>query len=146
MKTKSFLYIIGLSVVLASCGLFRSSNVSNNYATTTEQIFNLEQGMTLPEVSATLKSEPKDVYANIETKTKIVVYKYRLNYQEVPLKAKNDEQYLRGGQSVYKDEGNLYIVFSSDKNEMLYFITDNGRKMGKRELNEALKIKLNTSK
>jgi hypothetical protein len=29
---------------------------------------------------------------------------------------------------------------------MLYFITDNGRKMGKRELNEALKIKLNTTK
>jgi hypothetical protein len=53
---------------------------------------------------------------------------------------------LRGGQSVYKDEGNLYVVFSSDKNEMLYFITDNGRKMGKRELNEALKIKLNTTK
>jgi hypothetical protein len=146
MKTISFLYIIGLSLVLFSCGLFRSTKVTNNYATTTEQIFNLEQGMTLPEVSTTLKSEPKDVYANIETKTKIVVYKYRLNYQIVPLKAKNDEQYLRGGQSVYKDEGNLYVVFSSDKNEMLYFITDNGRKMGKRELNEALKIKLNTTK
>lgn len=120
------------------------AQVANNYATTTEYITNLKQGMTLDEISKTLNSQPKDVYSNIENKTKIITYKYRLNFQKVPAKAKNDEQYLRGGEPVYKEEGNLYVVLNSDDNKLIYFITDNGRKLGKKELNEALKIKLNS--
>lgn len=131
-----------LMIFLMFVGITKAQ-VTNNYATTTEYITNLKQGMTLDEISKTLNSQPKDVYSNIENKTKIVTYKYRLNYQKVPAKAKNDEQYLRGGQHVYKEEGNLYVVLSSDDNKLLYFITDNGRKLGKKELNEALKIKLN---
>jgi hypothetical protein len=92
MKTISYLYIIGLSVVVTSCGLFRSSNVSNNYATTTEQIFNLEQGMTLPEVSTTLKSEPKDVYSNIETKTMNQTIRNVQNTMEQTLKKWTNKQ------------------------------------------------------
>ena len=64
----------------------------------------------------------------------------------MPTSAKNNENYLRGGTPVYKDESNLYAVFDSKTNELIYYITDSGRKMGKNELNEALKLKLKSVK
>ena len=65
-----------------------------------------------------------------------------MSYQEVPLKARNNEEFLRGGKAVYKDESNIYIVFDAKTNKMVYYITDSGRKSGKKEINEALKFKL----
>lgn len=118
------------------------SQVINNYATTTENIFNLSVGMSLDDVSRTLKAEPTDIYSNVKEKQKIVVYKYRKNYQEVPTKNKDDENYLRGGKKVFKDEKDLYVVLDSGTNKLLYFVTESGRKSGKSELNESLKIKL----
>jgi len=118
------------------------SQVINNYATTTDNIFNLSSGMSLDDVSRILKSEPTDIYSNIIENQKIVVYKYRKNYQEVPTKSKDDANYLRGGKKLYKDESNLYVVLDSKTNELIYYITDSGRKSGKSELNQALKIKL----
>jgi hypothetical protein len=136
---KYIFYAFALIGIMTSCA---SSKVLNNYATTTDNIFNLKEGMTLNEVTTTLNAEPKDVYSNTVNQTKIVVYKYRLSYQEVPLKAKNNQEYLRGGKAVYKDESNIYIIFDAKTNKMVYYITDSGRKSGKKEINEALKFKL----
>jgi len=133
--------LILLTVLTCSISNYKSQ-VVNNYATTTEYIFNLSAGMSLDDVSRTLKSEPTDIYSNIVENQKIVVYKYRKNYQEVPTKSKDDANYLRGGKKVFKDESNLYIVLDSKTNKLLYFITDSGRKSGKSELNQALKVKL----
>jgi hypothetical protein len=129
-------------IVVGSVYSCASSKVLNNFATTTDNIFRLEEGMTLNEVSTTLSVDPKDVYSNTVNQTKIVVFKYRLNYQEVPLKAKNNEECLRGGKAIYKDESNLYVIFDSKTNKMIYYITDAGRKSGKSEINDALKLKL----
>jgi len=131
------LIIVAIGLLLASC-----KSAKNNYATTTECIFNLRAGMTLEDVSKTLKSEPTDVYSNIVENQKVIIYKYRKNYQQVPTKKQDAAEYLRGGKSVYKDEANLYIVLDSKTNKMLYFITDSGRKAGKSELNHALRVKL----
>ena len=136
---KFVLYTFALVGLMTSCA---SSKVLNNYATTTENIFNLKEGMTLSEVKTTLNAEPKDVYSNTVNQTKIVVFKYRLSYQEVPLKARNNEEFLRGGKAVYKDESNIYIVFDAKTNKMVYYITDSGRKSGKNEIKDALKFKL----
>lgn len=118
------------------------SQVVNNYATTTDNIFNLSVGMSLDDVSRTLKCEPTDIYSNIVDNQKIVIYKYRKNYQEVPTKSKDEANYLRGGKKVFKDESNLYVVLDSKTNKLLYFITDSGRKSGKSELNQSLKVKM----
>lgn len=136
MKNISFL-IIAIGLFFTSCKTAR-----NNYATTTECIFNLHAGMDLEDVSRILKSEPTDVYSNIVGNQKVVVYKYRKNYQQVPTKRQDAAEYLRGGKSVYKDESNLYVVFESKTNKLLYYITDSGRKAGKSELNHALRVKL----
>lgn len=143
MKNIFFIALSLVMTVLYSCA---PAKVLNNYATTTEEIFKLDKGMSVSDVNSVLKSEPKDIYSNTVGSTKVLVYKYRLGYQKVPTNARNNEQYLRGGTPVYKDESNLYVVFDSKTNEMLYFITDSGRKMGKNELNEALKVKLKSAK
>jgi hypothetical protein len=140
MTMKNILFFgVALTLVLASC---KSAFVTNNYATTTENIFNLTAGMSLDDVSKTLKSEPTDIYSNIVENQKIVVYKYRKNYQLVPVKKKDHVDYLRGEKRIYKDESNLYVVIDSRSNKLLYFITDSGRKAGNSELNQALKVKL----
>ncbi len=139
MKKVIILFLIITSAIISSC---KSSKVINNYATTTDNIFSLSVGMSLDDVSRTLKAEPTDLYSNIVNNQKIVIYKYRKNYQEVPTKSKDDASYLRGGKKVYKDENNLYVILDSKTNKLLYFITDSGRKSGKSELNQSLKVKL----
>jgi hypothetical protein len=135
--------VIILFIVFATSIHGYKSQVLNNYATTTDNIFNLSLGMSLDDVTKTLKAEPTDLYSNIIENQKIVVYKYRKNYQEVSTKTKDDATNLRGGKKVYKDENNLYVVLDSKTNTLLYFITDSGRKSGKTELNQALKVKRN---
>ena len=63
--------------------------IINNYATTTANIIKLEAGMMLSEVNQTLNCEPTDFYSNVDNNEKIVVYKYRKNYQAVPVKQKD---------------------------------------------------------
>lgn len=116
--------------------------IINNYATTTANIIKLEAGMMLSEVNQTLNCEPTDFYSNVDNNEKIVVYKYRKNYQAVPVKQKDQEKYLRGGKPLYMDESSLYVIFDSKSNEMKYYITDSGRKAGKNEINTAWKLKL----
>jgi hypothetical protein len=138
MKNKLFLTIIVL-VALTSC---KMKYITNNYATTTENIFNLTAGMSLDDVSRTLKADPTDMYSNIKDNQKVVVYKYRKNFQKVPIKKKDNADYLRGGNPVFKQESNLYVILDSKTNKLLYFITESGRKSGNVELNNALRVKL----
>jgi len=148
LKMKNYIYIIiATSTLLVSCRAIKtggpsSSKILNNYATTTEGIFNLSYGMSFEDVQLTLNCEPTDFYYNLKNNQKVVVFKYRKNYQKVPLNQKDHTDYLRGGKPIYKDENNLYTVFDSKTNKLQYFITDSGRKAGKGEILEALKIKM----
>ncbi|MBM3454398.1 MAG: hypothetical protein FJX80_04535 [Bacteroidetes bacterium] len=145
---KNYIFIaLAASTFLVSCKPKKtaapsSSKIINNYATTTDNIFNLSNGMSLEDVRRTLDCEPTDVYYNLKNNQKVLVFKYRKNYQKVPVKQKDHEKFLRGGKPLYKDEDNLYTVFDSKTNKLQYFVTDSGRKAGKREIMEALKLKL----
>lgn len=144
---KYIIIALAASTLLVSCRSKKtaapsSSKIVNNYATTTENIFKLSNGMSLEDVQRTLNCEPTDFYYNLKNNQKVLVYKYRKNYQKVPVKQKDHAKYLRGGQPIYKEENSLYTVFDSKTNKLQYYITDSGRKAGKGEIMEALKIKL----
>jgi len=49
---------------------------------------------------------------------------------------------LRDGNSVYSDESDLYVIFDSKTNNMLYYITQSGRNTAFREILQANKLKL----
>lgn len=130
-------------MILTSCSM---GKVVTNYCTTTENILMLNQGMSLQDVISALKVDPKDFYSNIVDGTKIVSFKYKRQYQQVPTKNKDDESFLRGGTPKYKEEGNLYVVFDSKTDKMLFYITDSGRKFGQKEINDALKLRIRDMK
>jgi hypothetical protein len=147
MKNHILLFSLATSI-LVSCGSSKgtttsSGKITNYYATTTENIMKLTTGMSVEEVTTALDCEPTDFYSNVKNGEKILVYKYRKTYQNVPANKKEDEKYLRGDKPVYptKDEGNLYVVFDSKTNKLLNYITDSGRASGAKEINESLKIK-----
>ena len=141
---KNILYIFAILLLFSNCAVVIPS--MNYPCTTVEKIFNIHQGMYLNEVSTTLGIDPKDVYSIIETQTKVLVYSYKLEHQQINSKLEKDEQSLRGGSKRYKDENNLYVVFDATTNKMLYYVTEKGRKSGSKKLNEALKLKLLTNK
>lgn len=128
---KSIIVLVVAIIGMSSCSpLFRTTN----YCTTTEHIFKLKQGMTLNEVTSALDVEPKDLYFNRKDGSKVVTYKYKIQYQKVPKWFKNREMYLRGNADYFKSEGTLYVIFDSKDNRMKNYITDNGRKQSKKLL------------
>ena len=71
MKNINILLGMMISLLAISCG---PAKVLNNYATTTEEIYKLEKGMSVSDVNSVLKSEPKDIYSNTAGQTKVLVY------------------------------------------------------------------------
>lgn len=147
MKKYFYISLVAASMIGVGCKSGQmaatSSKGINNYATTTENMMNLSSGMSVGDVSRTLNCEPTDIYSNIADNEKILVYKYRKNFQNVPMAKENTEEFLRGGKPVFSDESNLYVVFDSKSNKMLYYITESGRGSGEKEISNALKIKYN---
>ena len=140
---KNSLYILAMLFIFMNCTVNR---VVQNPSTTVEKIFNLREGMPLTEVASTLGIDPRDVYSIIENQTKVLVYTYKLEYQQINAKYEKDEQSVRGDTQRFKDENDLYVVFDASTNKMLYYVTDKGRKNGSRKMNEALKLKLMATK
>ncbi len=118
------------------------SKIQTNYDTTPALIFNLKYGMTLDEVVSGLNIPPKDVYSVIENKTKVVVFKYKLKYQQVNIKNQNNADNLRGGPERYKNEKNLYVVFDATTNKLLYYVTESGRANAAKAIGISLKFRL----
>ena len=114
----------------------------NNYCTTTSSMYNLKQGMSLTDIITTLKAEPKDIYSNTIDKEKVLVFKYKRAYQQINLNSVNAESSLRKGLPIFKDEMNLYVFMDAKTNKLVHYITDSGRKTARKELNEALKLKI----
>ena len=135
---KHSLHILAILFLFTNCAV----KLIQNPCTTVEKIFNLHEGMLLPEVSGALGIDPRDVYSIIENQTKVLVYSYKLEYQKIDAKYEKDEQSLRGGPQRFKEENDLYVVFDATTNKMLYYVTDKGRKTGSKKMNEALKLKL----
>jgi hypothetical protein len=140
---KNIVRSIGLMTglwLLSNLGVMAQS--ISNYCTTTEYIYQLRKGMTLNEVNTLLRVEPKDLYFSAKDGSKIVTYKYKIAYQEVPTEKKDRADYLRGGEGHYKDEATLYVVFDAKNNQMLRYITDSGRSSSTKLLRNEQVIKL----
>lgn len=134
---------IGLlsAVWLLSCLNTQAQSIAN-YCTTTEYMYQLRKGMTLNEVNTLLRVEPKDLYFSAKDGSKIVTYKYKIAYQEVPTDKKDKADYLRGGEGHYKDEATLYVIFDAKTNQMVRYITDSGRASSTKLLRNEQVIKL----
>ena len=131
--------LIALVILLSNCV---GQLVVQNPCTTVEKISNLHEGMLVAEVSNTLGVDPKEVYSIIENQTKVLLYSYKLEYQQINAKREKYQESLRGGSPRFKDENDLYVVFDARTNKMLFYVTDKGRKLGSKKMKEALKIRL----
>ena len=146
MKNHLILLIILISFLTSKCScsrrVFSSAKTINNYATSTDKMFDLTPGMSLDEVKKTLDCVPTDFYSNIRNDQKILVFKYRKNYQSFLPAVPRYLSSLREGNSVYSDESDLYVIFDSETNNMLYYITQSGRNTAFKEILLANKLKL----
>lgn len=94
-------------------------------------------------VNSTLGVLPNEFYTNFSDGNKVLVYKYKKQYQLVPLKSQNDKEYLaNGGKEKFIKENNLYVVFDQKTDKMAYFITDIGRETAKKRIAESNLLKL----
>lgn len=135
---KKIFYVTFVLIFSACAG----SLVVQNPSTTIEKIFNLHEGMLVTDVANTLGVDPREVYSIIENQTKVLVYTYKHEYQRINAKREKNQESLRGGPQRFKDENDLYVVFDARTNKMLFYVTDKGRKLGSKKMNEALKLKL----
>ena len=112
-----------------------------SYCTTPEQIYNLKKDMNVNEVNTLLGVPPTDVYINQKDGTKIISYKYKLKYQKVAAGQQDAEISLRGGEEVFRDESNLFVIFDANTNKLLYYVTDKGRKEAKGLIGKSIELK-----
>ena len=93
------------------------------------------------QVNTILGVSPTDIYINYKDGTKIISYKYKLRYQKVSSGQQDSEMSLRGGEEIYRDESNLYVVFDANTNKVIYYVTDKGRKNAKDLINKSIELK-----
>lgn len=143
MKTTIKYSIILLALFIQSC---KTTSVApatglSSYCTTPEQIYNLKKDMSVSEVNTALGVPPTDVYINQKDGTKIISYKYKLKYQKVAAGQQDSETSLRGGEEMFRDESNLFVVFDANSNKLLYYVTDKGRKEAKDLIGKSIELK-----
>jgi hypothetical protein len=128
-----------LSVSIVSC---KTTTKLYPYHASVEEIYNLSSGMQMGEVEKTLGSiKPFDVKVNFEDGYKIVEYKYKQRFQKVPIKRKNNPEYVSGGKEAYKEGGSLYVIYDT-KDKMVFYITDSGKKRAQSSLATANDLNL----
>jgi hypothetical protein len=92
-------------------------------------------------VTTTLGVPPTDIYINQKDGTKILLFKYKLKYQKVAAGQQDSEMSLRGGEEMFRDEANLFVVFDANSNKLLYYVTDKGRKEAKDLIGKSIELK-----
>jgi len=48
---------------------------------------------------------------------------------------------LRGGEEMFRDEANLFVIFDANSNKLLYYVTDKGRKEAKDLIGKSIELK-----
>jgi hypothetical protein len=128
--TKLLTLTIALGLVV-SCS---SPSKLYPYHTTVQGIYGLEAGMDMKTVESTLGSvKPFDLKANFDDGYKVIEYKYMHLFQKVPIKKRNNPEYVSGGKEAFKDESSLYVVFDN-QDKMLFYVTDAGKKRAESSL------------
>jgi hypothetical protein len=144
MKNLIVLTVIAAAISMQSCKAPQAAAPATgmtSYCTTAEQIYKLTKGMDYNQVNTILGVSPTDIYINYKDGTKIISYKYKLRYQKVASGQQDSEMSLRGGEEIYRDESNLYVVFDANTNKVIYYVTDKGRKNAKDLINKSIELK-----
>jgi hypothetical protein len=146
MKTSIKYSFILIALFLQGCRGCKTTTVApatglTSYCTTTEQIFNLKKDQSVSEVTNTLGVPPTDIYINQKDGTKILLFKYKLKYQKVAAGSQDSEMSLRGGEEMFRDEANLFVVFDANTNKLIYYVTDKGRKEAKDLIGKSIELK-----
>lgn len=123
--------IISIVVLLASC---KTSTVYTNFYTTIDRIYNVEPGMKMTEVNNALGVSPYELYLDLNTGNKIVVYLYTHRMQAIPMNKQDREEYLSNGREVYKHEGKIFAVFGQGDGKLISYMTQTGRNSGLNEM------------
>jgi hypothetical protein len=146
MKTSIKYSFIIIALFLQGCRGCKTTTVApatglTSYCTTTEQIYNLKKDMSVNDVNTILGVPPTDIYINQKDGTKIISYKYKLKYQKVASGQQDSEMSLRGGEEMFRDEANLFVIFDANSNKLLYYVTDKGRKEAKDLIGKSIELK-----
>jgi hypothetical protein len=144
MKNLIILTVIAAAISMQSCKAPQAAAPATgmtSYCTTSEQIYKLTKGMDYNQVNTILGVSPTAIYINYKDGTKIISYKYKLRYQKVSSGQQDSEMSLRGGEEIYRDESNLYVVFDANTNKVIYYVTDKGRKNAKDLINKSIELK-----
>lgn len=126
---KKYIIIVAILAIITSC-----AKVITPYYTTIEKMYAVDPGMTVAEVNNALGISPYELYVDLNTGNKIVVYLYRYRMQQVPVTKTDREEYLSNGRERYAKEGKMYAVFGQGDGKLLTFITDAGRQAGLNEI------------
>jgi hypothetical protein len=121
MKTSIKYSFIIIALFLQGCRGCKTTTVApatglTSYCTTTEQIYNLKKDMSVNDVNTILGVPPTDIYIN-------------------------SEMSLRGGEEMFRDEANLFVIFDANSNKLLYYVTDKGRKEAKDLIGKSIELK-----
>jgi hypothetical protein len=126
---KNIFLILFVSGLLASCASAPSSYNSPNY-TKVSKIFELKSGMTQGDIINTLGVEPFDIYTNFENGYKVLLFKYKQEYQKVSAARQDREENLKSGNVYYKsgkESKDLFIILDSKTDRMITMVTSSGR-------------------
>ncbi|MDE3255816.1 MAG: hypothetical protein KGN97_07540 [Bacteroidota bacterium] len=113
--------------------------------TTVDQIYNLNIGMTMDEVSTTLGIKPYDIYTSFENGYKVLIYNYKHKYMNVDSIDQHNLENIKRSDAYYIEPNRLYVVFDKKTDKMISFITDKGRGETIKNINNALQLRFLSS-
>jgi hypothetical protein len=86
--------------------------------------------MTQGDIINALGVEPIDIYTNFENGYKVLLFKYKQEYQKVSAIRQDREENLKSGNVYYKpgkESKDLFIVLDSRTDKMITMVTSSGR-------------------
>jgi len=113
--------------------------------TTVDQIYNLNIGMTMDEVSMTLGVKPYDIYTSFENGYKVLIYNYKHKYMNVDSIDQHNIENIKRSDAYYVEPNRLFVVFDKKTDKMISFITDKGRGETTKNINNALQLRFLSS-
>ena len=97
--------------------------VVRDYATTVERMFNLNNGMTLQDVNATLMCEPNAILQNTKDGYLFLEYLYVHRKREVKSGRENTDAYRLNGSPSYNEMSKMYAMFDNDQ-KLVQYVTE----------------------
>lgn len=97
--------------------------VTRDYATTVERMFNLNKGMTLQNVNATLMCEPNAILQNTKDGYLFLEYLYMHRRREVKVGQENTDAHRLNGNPSYSEMSKMYAMFDNDQ-KLVHYVTE----------------------